>query len=195
MFGARACSTGTCVHGPLHPTALPPPSSPTDTPPRSRGGAKGTEGTSAQQRHSKCSEHVFQRFFFNGHTCFVCFLPGRLHCFGKGEGGGNVSSFPESLNYFPAGGAGGAVVGGQSPLSMQHTGKESVLVPGLLLTATAGQRWSQGTVWSVWEPPLSACLPQKTFKAGRSGSGFPCLSGRGWIINQFIGKRGQKCTC
>ena len=44
---------------------------------------------------------AFSNNFLNSHTCFVCFLPGRQHCFGKGGGGGKkVSSFPESLKHF-----------------------------------------------------------------------------------------------
>lgn len=44
---------------------------------------------------------AFSNNVLNSHTCFVCFLPGRRHCFGKEGGGGKqVSSFPESLKLF-----------------------------------------------------------------------------------------------
>lgn len=71
-------------------------------------GHRELEGThapqGATQRHSV--HNGVSNNFLNSHTCFVCFLPGRLHCSGKGGGGKkNVSSFPESFKSFSVDGA------------------------------------------------------------------------------------------
>lgn len=104
------------------------PATPTYTPVGT--GAKGTEVTHPPRRAFQ-SGHVQNRFsnnFLNSHTCFVCFLPGRLHCFGKGGGGKkNVSSFPESFKCFSV------------DRALRSHGQRAELTAGTRLTQSEGQ--------------------------------------------------------
>ena len=90
---------------PLRPHGCPAPSAqiqPWSDGHRELQGTHAPQG--ATQRHSV--HNGVSNNFLNSHTCFVCFLPGRLHCSGKGGGGKkNVSSFPESLKSFSVDGA------------------------------------------------------------------------------------------